>query len=234
MGHHDPEGDIMATRSKTRSQASRGKRTSTRGRSTTRSRSGTTTTRRAGTAARTGNRGGAKTARRSSARARGGATTGRARGAAGRQQDAVALLKSEHELVNRLFEDFERATRSRGANGGHRKAEIAAEICRQLTIHAAIEEEIFYPAAAGSIRDPELIPEATVEHQTVKDLVAKIERMDPDEELFDATVTVLGEYVSHHVKEEQNEMFPRLKRAGLDLASLGDQLRDRRAQIEMR
>jgi hemerythrin-like domain-containing protein len=169
-------------------------------------------------------------ASRGRGRARGGA--GARAGAATRQQDAIALLKAEHDQVNELFEQFERAAQGRGANGSQRKTEIASEICRQLQIHAAIEEEIFYPAAAGAIRDEDLIPEATVEHQSAKELIAKIERMSPDDELYDATVMVLGEYVRHHVKEEQNELFPQVKRSGLDLKAMGEQLRERRAQME--
>jgi hemerythrin-like domain-containing protein len=217
----------MATRAK-KSQGGRGQTRSKRGgrsssRSAARGRAGTAR-RGATTGARP--RGRAKTtARRSGTRAR--------RGAATRPQDAVALLKAEHDQVNRLFEEFERATRSRGANASNRKAELAAEICRQLTIHATIEEEIFYPAAGDAVKDEALVPEATVEHQSAKELIAKIERMDAEDELFDATVTVLGEYIRHHVKEEQNELFPQAKRAGLDLASLGEQLRERRAQLEM-
>lgn len=168
--------------------------------------------------------------RRSTGGARGG-VRGRSTGAT-RRQDAIAVLKAEHARVDRLFEEFERATRGRG-NGTPRKAELATQICRELQIHAAIEEEIFYPAAAAVVRDPELIPEATVEHQSARDLIAKIERMDPRDELYDATVMVLGEYVRHHVKEEQDELFPQLRRGSLDLRALGEQLRERRAQMEL-
>jgi hemerythrin-like domain-containing protein len=217
---------IMATRAK-KSQGGRGQ---TRGKRGGRSSSRSSGRGRAGTARRSGSSGararGKTTARRGT---RGGAR----RGAATRPQDAVALLKSEHDQVNRLFDEFERATKSRGANASGRKADLAAEICRQLTIHATIEEEIFYPAAGDAVKDGELVPEATVEHQSAKELIARIERMDADDELFDATVTVLGEYIRHHVKEEQNELFPQAKRAGLDLVSMGEQLRERRAQLEM-
>jgi hemerythrin-like domain-containing protein len=220
----------------TRAKKSQGGRSQSRGKRSGRSPSRRAASGRGGAARRsattgTRGRGRAKTTAR-----RGGTGTGsrRRRGATTRPQDAVALLKAEHDQVNQLFEEFERATRSRGGNGGSRKTELAAEICRQLTIHAAIEEEIFYPAANDAVQDDELVPEATVEHQSAKELIAKIERMDPEDELFDATVTVLGEYIRHHVKEEQNELFPQVKRAGLDLRALGDQLRERRAQLEMR
>jgi hemerythrin-like domain-containing protein len=228
--------------------ATKTKRKNPGARAQARARSTSTTSRggRGGRAAagRAGSGRGSKSSRgtRGRGRAATGATTrgsaasrgrGRARaGAAMRQQDAIGLLKAEHEQVDQLFEQFERAAQGRGANGAQRKTELASEICRQLQIHAAIEEEIFYPVAAGAIRDEDLIPEATVEHQSAKDLIAKIERMSPDDELYDATVMVLGEYVRHHVKEEQNELFPQVKRSGLDLRALGEQLRERRAQLE--
>lgn len=144
------------------------------------------------------------------------------------------MLKREHDEVSRLFDEFERAAHSRGGgNVGSRKAQLATEICRQLEAHTTLEEEIFYPAAAAAIQDHELIPEATVEHQSAKELVAKIEHMDPEDELYDASVMVLGEYVRHHVKEEQNELFPKVKRSGLDLVGLGRQMRDWRARATM-
>lgn len=213
----------------TRAKKSQGGRSLARGKRGGRPSTGRSTSGRSGTARRS-----ASTGARGRARGKATATRrGTRRGPATRPQDAVALLKAEHDQVNRLFEEFERATRSRGANASNRKAELAAEICLQLTIHATIEEEIFYPAAGDAVKDEGLIPEATVEHQSAKELIAKIERMDAEDELFDATVTVLGEYIRHHVKEEQNELFPQAKRAGVDLVSLGEQLRERRAQLEM-
>lgn len=218
----------MATRAKKKSTGSRGQG---RGNSTGARRSATRTRSRKparGTAARAkpGN------ARRGTGRGRG---RGRGTGTAGvsRQQDAIALLRTEHEQVSKLFDEFERATHARGGNGSARKSQLATEICRQLESHTAVEEEIFYPAVAAAINDDELIPEATVEHQSAKELIAKIERMEPEDELFDATVMVLGEYVRHHVKEEQNELFPKAKRSGIDLVGLGQQMRDWRARATM-
>jgi hemerythrin-like domain-containing protein len=215
----------------TRAKKSQGGRSQARGKQGGRASTGRSTSGRAGTARRSASTGARGRARGKTTATRRGTRT--RRGPATRPQDAVALLKAEHDQVNRLFEEFERATRSRGANASNRKADLAAEICHQLTIHATIEEEIFYPAAGDAVKDEGLIPEATVEHQSAKELIAKIERMDAEDELFDATVTVLGEYIRHHVKEEQNELFPQAKRAGLDLVSLGEQLRERRAQLEM-
>ena len=150
--------------------------------------------------------------------------------AASRTADALALLKADHEHVSRLFADFERAVHGRGGNGLQRKTDLATEICRQLQLHAVIEEEVFYPAVAQAIEDDELIPEATVEHQSAKDLIARIERMDPEDELYDATVMVLGEYVRHHVGEEEQELFPQVRRSRLDLRELGSRMRDLRTQ----
>lgn len=160
-------------------------------------------------------------------RRRRGAPRGKA---ASRAKDALDLLKSDHEQVSRLFDDFERAAHARGGNGLQRKTDLATEICRQLQLHAVIEEEVFYPAASQAIEDDELIPEATVEHQSAKDLIGRIERMDPEDELYDATVMVLGEYIRHHVREEEQELFPRVRRSQLDLRELGTRMRDLRTQ----
>lgn len=154
-------------------------------------------------------------------------TKSSARKSAGKRQpsDAIALLRADHQLVQGLFDQFEK-TRS-----DDRKSKLAQQICQELTVHAQIEEEIFYPAARGVLRDEDLLDEATVEHQGAKDLIAQIEHSRPGAELFDAKVTVLGEYVKHHVKEEQNEMFPKLRKTKLDLKALGEQLQARKMEL---
>ncbi len=139
--------------------------------------------------------------------------------------DAIALLRADHKLVNDLFEQFEK---SRSAN---RKKTLVAQICRELTVHALIEEEIFYPAFRAAVKDKELVPEAAVEHATVKDLIAQVEGVEPEGEMFDARVKVMGEYVKHHVKEEQNEMFKKARASKMDLAALGEQLAQRKAEL---
>lgn len=139
--------------------------------------------------------------------------------------DAIALLRADHQEVSGLFAQFEKSRTSK------RKGELAAKICTALTVHAQIEEEIFYPAFAAATKDKSLVPEATVEHQTMKDLITQIEASSPDAPLYDAKVTVLGEYVKHHVKEEQNEIFPKARKSKLDLKGLGAQLRDRKAEL---
>ena len=152
--------------------------------------------------------------------------TGKKR-ASPKAQNALALLKADHDLVKELFEKFEKARDDR------RKGTLAEQICAELTVHAQIEEEIFYPAVREAFReaDMDLLDEAEVEHAGAKDLIAQIEASKPGEELFDAKVTVLGEYVKHHVKEEQNEMFPKVRKTKLDLKELGQRLAERKAEL---
>lgn len=143
----------------------------------------------------------------------------------GKRQDATTLLRADHKLVNDLFAEYEKA---RSAN---KKKQLVAQICSELSVHAQVEEEIFYPAVKRALKDKELIPEATVEHATLKDLIAQVEGIEPDGEMFDAKIKVLAEYVTHHVKEEQNEMFPKAKETDLDMKALGDQLSERKAEL---
>lgn len=140
-------------------------------------------------------------------------------------KDAIALLKADHEKVSDLFEDFEKT------HSDAKKKSIVAEICTALTVHAQIEEEIFYPEVQAALKDKELVPEATVEHAVLKDLVAQLEGVEPEGEMYDARVKVLSEYVKHHVKEEQSELFPKVKASSLDLAELGSRLADRKEEL---
>lgn len=140
-------------------------------------------------------------------------------------QDAIALLKADHATVSALFAEYEK-TRS-VAN----KKALVAEICAALSVHAQLEEEIFYPAVKAALKDRLLVPEATVEHASVRDLIAQLEGVQPDGEMYDAKVQVLSEYVKHHVKEEQNEMFPKVKASSLDLVELGERLAARKGDL---
>lgn len=141
-------------------------------------------------------------------------------------QDATALLRADHKEVSNLFDEYETV------KSNSKKKAIVAEICKALTVHAQIEEEIFYPAVKQALKDKELIPEATVEHATLKNLIAQIEGIEPDGEMYDAKVKVLSEYVQHHVKEEQNELFPKAKAAtNLDLIQLGSELSKRKEEL---
>ena len=140
-------------------------------------------------------------------------------------KDAVALLKADHKEVSKLFADFE-ATKSLP-----KKKAIVAGICNSLKIHAQIEEEIFYPAVKAALKDKELVPEAIIEQDTMRSLMAQLGEEQPDREIFNAKVKVLSEYVKHHVKEEHDEMFPRAKSSKLDLFELGAQLLARKAEL---
>ena len=104
-------------------------------------------------------------------------------------------------------------------------------ICAELTAHATAEEEIFYPAARAAIDKADLIDEADVEHASAKDLIAQIEASSPSDGHYDAKVKVLGEYINHHVQEEEGEIFPKVRRAKVDTVSLGEQIAARKEEI---
>lgn len=139
--------------------------------------------------------------------------------------DATALLRADHKRVSDLFTEYEK-TRSSG-----RKMALVKKICTELSVHAQVEEEIFYPAVKAALKDKELVPEAIVEQSTMKALIAQVEGVTPDGEMFDAKVRVLGEYVKHHVKEEHTEMFPKARRSQLDMTELGARLAARKAEL---
>ncbi|MEG3144628.1 hemerythrin domain-containing protein [Sphingomonas sp. RT2P30] len=143
------------------------------------------------------------------------------------RQDAIALLKADHRTVEDLFEKFE------GAKGDGAKQKIAQQICLELTVHAQIEEEIFYPACEGKIEE-DLLKEAYVEHDGAKVLIAEIEAGGPDDDYYDAKVKVLSEQIEHHVEEEEKRMegmFAQARHAGLDMDALGEQLRARKEEL---
>jgi len=143
--------------------------------------------------------------------------------------DAVALLKQDHAEVKAMFKQYDEL----GDRAFVAKQKLAEKICLELTKHAIAEEEIFYPAMRTEGEDAEdLVDEATVEHASAKELIAQIHSMDPHDDLYDAKVKVLGEYIDHHVKEEEEEMFPQAKKAGLDLMALGQQIQARKDEID--
>ena len=145
-----------------------------------------------------------------------------------RSADAIALLTKDHENVKKLFKQYEKMKESAS---GEEKAALAAQVCLELTVHAQVEEELFYPTVREAIDDSDLMDEAEVEHASAKDLIAQISDMDPDDEFFDAKVKVLGEYIDHHVKEEENEMFPKAKKAKVDMETLGAALEVRKEEL---
>jgi hemerythrin-like domain-containing protein len=140
-------------------------------------------------------------------------------------KDAIALLKADHEAVSQMFAEYEKT------HSVPKKKKLVAEICAALSVHAQIEEEIFYPAVKTALKDKVLVPEAAVEHAGVKDLIAQLEGVEPAGEMYDAKVKVLSEYVKHHVKEEQNEMFPKAKATSLDMVKLGARMADRKDEL---
>lgn len=135
------------------------------------------------------------------------------------------MLRADHKMVSELFAQYE------SARSAAQKKKLVLQICSELSVHAQVEEEIFYPAVKQALKDKELIPEAIVEHATLRDLIAQVEGIEPDGEMFDAKIKVLAEYVEHHVKEEQNEMFPKAKSSDLDMQALGAQLAERKAEL---
>jgi len=126
------------------------------------------------------------------------------------QPDAVDLLIDDHKQVKKLFKEFEKLSKKNDTKG---KVEIAKRICNELTIHTRIEEEIFYPALREAMNEKDMIDEAVVEHATCKDLIAQILESSGTHPFYDAKVKVLSEYIEHHVKEEETEMFPKARKA---------------------
>lgn len=144
-----------------------------------------------------------------------------------KNQDAIALLKADHRAVEELFEKFEKT------NGYERKRKLAEEICLELSVHAQIEEEIFYPACEGKV-DEDLLKESYVEHDGAKVLIAEIAKGSPDDEFYDAKVKVLSEEIEHHVEEEEKRLeglFAQARKAELDMDALGSELAARKQQL---
>jgi hypothetical protein len=142
--------------------------------------------------------------------------------------DAIALLKADHRKVEDWFAKFERA------RGDDRKRALAENICNALRVHTQIEEEIFYPAFYEATGEEDLHHEAIIEHDGAKKLIAEIESSGPDNEFYDARVSVLSEMIKHHVKEEEQRdgMFAKARSSGMDLAAVGQQLASRKAELE--
>ncbi len=152
-------------------------------------------------------------------------TARKAERSAAKPADAIKLLKSDHKEVKTYFKQYD------ALEDESEKQALADKICLALTVHALIEEEIYYPAARAAIDDDDLLDEAEVEHASAKQLIAEIQAMTAADRLFDAKVTVLGEYIDHHVEEEETEMFPESRESELDLKALGAQLAKRKAEL---
>ena len=144
-----------------------------------------------------------------------------------RKQDAIALLKQDHRTVEDLFAKFEKAS------GDGRKQSLVEDICLELSVHAQIEEEIFYPACEGKV-DEDLLKESYVEHDGAKVLIAEIMNGGPSDEFYDAKVKVLSEEIQHHVEEEEKRLeglFAQARKAGLDMDALGEELAARKSEL---
>jgi hemerythrin superfamily protein len=146
--------------------------------------------------------------------------------------NALELLKRDHQEVDKLFKQYEEI--KEGADDSA-KEELVAQICDALTVHATIEEAIFYPAARQALPEEQgqdLLDEAAVEHQTLKDIIGRLETAPTSDPLYDAGVKVLSEYVKHHVREEETELFPKVRASDMDLQAIGQQLEERKQQLE--
>ena len=147
-----------------------------------------------------------------------------------KKQDALELLKRDHAEVKKAFKDFEKA-KYKDPNA---RKEFLASICKAIEMHATVEEEIFYPAVREKIDEDDLMNEAEVEHNSAKALMAEIEKLSGDDPMLKAHALVLSEYIQHHVKEEEGEMFPKVKRAKLDLEGLAERMLQRKEELKAR
>ena len=146
-----------------------------------------------------------------------------------RMPEPMEMLIEDHRKVQKMFKQFEKL---KDQDDEQSKRDLVEQACAELKVHTTIEEEIFYPAAREALEEGDLVAEAFVEHASAKDLIAKLEGMEAGGEEYDATFTVLGEYVKHHVKEEENELFPKLKRSELDMKAVGVELATRKSELQ--
>jgi hemerythrin superfamily protein len=159
------------------------------------------------------------------------ATKTAARKTSARATDATKLLMQDHKEVKALFKHYEKLVK--GDADAEERQELAQQICTMLKVHTTLEEELFYPAARDALgEDASLVDEADVEHASAKELIAQLDASDPaEDDHYDAKVKVLGEYIDHHVKEEEGEMFPKIRKADLDLVALGEEMAARKDEL---
>ncbi len=143
--------------------------------------------------------------------------------------NVIALLTEDHKKVKKLFKEFDGL---KDGNAAKRKEALVKKICDELTVHTIIEEEIVYPATRAATGDEDLMDEADVEHAGAKSLIAQLRRLKADADHYDARVTVLGEYIDHHVKEENTEMFSKMRKAKMDLVGLGARVLERKKELQ--
>ncbi|HWV18061.1 MAG TPA: hemerythrin domain-containing protein [Rhodocyclaceae bacterium] len=144
------------------------------------------------------------------------------------ENNVIALLKADHKKVKKMFKEFEKYAQQ-GDEAA--KVEIAMQICMELKVHTQVEEEILYPALYEALDEHDLVDEAIVEHATAKELIAQIESMVGSDDLYDAKVMVLSEYIDHHVEEEEKEIFPKARKARMDLEGLGESVAFRKEEL---
>ena len=147
------------------------------------------------------------------------------------ETDAITLLTADHKTVKGLFKEFKDLSKQDDAD--EQKARLVEQICNELTIHAQMEEELFYPAVRDAIDDDDLMDEADIEHASAKDLIAQLQELEPSDDHYDARVTVLGEYIDHHVKEEEGEMFSKARKADVNTVELGEQIAERKEELKV-
>lgn len=151
---------------------------------------------------------------------------------ASHERDALDLLRADHVRVKSMFRDFERMRDDADDDSERRMAELVDDICYELTVHSMIEEEIFYPALRAATGNTELLDEADIEHAGARELISQLEIMYPGDDHFNATVTVLGEEVEHHIDKEESSLFAAARSSGIDLQALGGELAARRQALE--
>jgi hemerythrin-like domain-containing protein len=151
-------------------------------------------------------------------------------GAGKASQDVIKMLTEDHKKVKKMFQQFEKM-KEEDDQDMEAKQMLVETCCAELTVHAQLEEELFYPALRDAIDDMDMLDEAEVEHASAKQLISELSSMQPGDELYDAKFTVLGEYVKHHIEEEEKELFPKAKKAELDLQAMAEEARERKQEI---
>jgi hemerythrin-like domain-containing protein len=148
-------------------------------------------------------------------------------------QDAIELLIDDHDAVKELFAEFKKFQEAKTEGADEMKQALMDAVCEALKVHTQIEEEIFYPAARHALPDEkDLMNEAQVEHNAAKELIAQVEAGSARDDMTCAQFQVLSEQIDHHVKEEQDEMFPKLRKTSMDMEAIGRKLEKRRAELE--
>lgn len=149
---------------------------------------------------------------------------------AAKKHDVLSILSEDHKRVLNLFQQFEKLRTHK--NSEDKKKELVTQICVEITVHAKVEEELFYPVAREAVKDREITDEAYVEHAGAKELIKQLQSMRPGDEFYDAKVMVLEEYISHHIKEEEGKIFPAMKKSKADLDAMGEQIIQRKEELK--